>query len=63
MDVADRLYAGYGETSGGGIRGGKQQPLFDEGSAYLRQKFPRLDWIRQAVMVMPSGQRSALSDR
>ena len=53
MDVADRLYSGYGETSGGGIRAGKQQPLFDEGNAYLRQKFPLLDWIRQAIIVQP----------
>src|SRR5439155_6391197 len=28
MKVADALYGGYGESSGGGIRGGKQQPLF-----------------------------------
>ena len=30
MDVVDRLNSEYGETSGGGIRGGKQGPLFEE---------------------------------
>jgi len=53
MDVADRLYSGYGETSGSGIRAGKQDVLFKEGNAYLQQNFPRLDWIRQALIVEP----------
>ena len=43
MDVADALNSEYGETSGGGIRAGKQQPLFDGGNAYLDREFPRLD--------------------
>ncbi len=50
MDVADRLYAGYGETSGSGIRAGKQEPIFADGNAWLEKSFPRLDWIRQAVV-------------
>jgi homoserine O-acetyltransferase len=51
MDVADRLNAEYGETSGGGIRAGRQQPLFDGGNAYLDREFPRLDrLIRARVM-------------
>ena len=53
MDVADRLYSGYGETSGGGIRAGKQDVLFKDGNTYLQQNFPKLDWIRQAVVVQP----------
>jgi cyclophilin family peptidyl-prolyl cis-trans isomerase len=53
MDVADRLYSGYGETSGGGIRAGKQDPLFNGGNAYLQENFPKLDWIRKAVIVEP----------
>jgi cyclophilin family peptidyl-prolyl cis-trans isomerase len=48
MDVADRLNAEYGETSGSGIRAGKQQPLFDGGNAYLDRQFPRLDRIQRA---------------
>jgi cyclophilin family peptidyl-prolyl cis-trans isomerase len=51
MDVADRLFSGYGETSGSGIRAGKQDILFKEGNAYLQQNFPKLDWIRQAIVL------------
>ena len=43
MNVADALNSEYGERSGGGIRAGKQQPLFDGGNAYLDREFPRLD--------------------
>jgi homoserine O-acetyltransferase len=53
MDVADRLYSGYVETSGGGIRAGKQDALFNGGNAYLQQNFPKLDWIRKATIVEP----------
>lgn len=45
MSVADALNSEYGETSGGGIRAGKQQPLFDGGNAFLDRAFPRLDRI------------------
>jgi homoserine O-acetyltransferase len=48
MDVADRLFDEYGETAGGGIRAGKQQPVFDGGNEYLKKNFPRLDYIRTA---------------
>jgi peptidyl-prolyl cis-trans isomerase A (cyclophilin A) len=48
MDVADALNAEYGENSGGGIRAGKQQPLFEGGNAYLDREFPRLDRIIRA---------------
>jgi peptidyl-prolyl cis-trans isomerase A (cyclophilin A) len=48
MDVMDSLNAEYGESAGGGIRGGKQDPLFAEGNAYLARAFPRLDFIRRA---------------
>lgn len=50
MDVADRLYSGYGEKSGGGIRAGKQDVLFNGGNAWLQEKFPLLDWIRRAAV-------------
>ena len=53
MDVADALYAEYGETSGGGIRAGKQDVLFERGNAYLAEKFPLLDYIRSARVVRP----------
>jgi peptidyl-prolyl cis-trans isomerase A (cyclophilin A) len=52
MEVADALDSEYGETSGGGIRAGKQQALFDGGNAYLDREFPRLDRLLHA-RVMP----------
>ncbi len=51
MDVVDSLYGEYGETSGGGIRAGKQDKLFEEGTAYLSREFPKLDTIIRAVVV------------
>jgi cyclophilin family peptidyl-prolyl cis-trans isomerase len=50
MDVADRLYSEYGETAGGGIRAGKQDPLFTGGNAFLLREFPHLDFIVRAVV-------------
>jgi len=50
MDVADRLNSEYSESSGSGIRAGKQQPLFDGGNAYLDREFPRLDRIVRALV-------------
>jgi cyclophilin family peptidyl-prolyl cis-trans isomerase len=52
MDVVDRLYSGYGETSGGGMRAGHQDALFAEGNAWLNRNFPRLDYIRRASGVV-----------
>jgi homoserine O-acetyltransferase len=51
MDVADALNGEYGEASGGGIRAGKQQPLFDGGNAYLDREFPRLDRLVRATVL------------
>lgn len=51
MDVVDSLYSGYGENAGGGIRAGKQAPLFEIGNAYLDEHFPRLDFILGATLV------------
>ena len=48
MDVADALYSDYGETSGGGIRAGRQGPLFEGGNASLEREFPKLDFIVRA---------------
>jgi cyclophilin family peptidyl-prolyl cis-trans isomerase len=48
MEVVDKLYSGYGETSGGGMRGGKQGKLFEEGNAYLDREFPLLDKLLRA---------------
>ena len=51
MDVADALNSEYGESAGGGIRAGRQQPLFDGGNAYLDREFPRLDRLLHAVVL------------
>jgi cyclophilin family peptidyl-prolyl cis-trans isomerase len=54
MNAADSLYAGYGEESGGGIRGGRQDPLFEGGTEFLLRRYPRLDYIRQATVEKPT---------
>jgi len=48
MDVVDAFYADYGETAGGGIRAGKQDPVFQGGNEYLKKNFPLLDYIVRA---------------
>lgn len=50
MDVVLALNGEYGETSGGGIRAGKQEPMFREGNAWLDRQFPRLDRIMRAAV-------------
>lgn len=50
MEVADAFFSGYGEEAGGGIRGGKQAPLFAGGNEYLKLNFPRLDYIVRATI-------------
>ncbi|MEZ5418811.1 MAG: peptidylprolyl isomerase [Vicinamibacterales bacterium] len=50
LDVMDALYDGYGESALGGIRAGKQAPLFQQGNAYLRTRFPKLDYVRRATV-------------
>jgi homoserine O-acetyltransferase len=51
MDVADAWFDEYGEAAGGGIRAGKQDPVFQGGNEYLRRNFPKLDYIRTARLV------------
>ena len=53
MEVVDALNSEYGEASGGGIRAGKQGPMFEEGNAWLDRNYPRLDAIRRATVVQP----------
>ena len=49
MDVADAFNAVYGEGLGG-IRAGKQDAAFDEGNAFFRRAYPRLDYIIKTVI-------------
>lgn len=51
MEVVDRLYASYGEKSGGGMRGGKQGEMLKGGNAWLDANFPRLDRLLKARVV------------
>jgi len=51
MDVVDKLYNGYGETAGGGMRGGRQGRIFEEGNTHLDRDFPKLDHLLHATLV------------
>jgi cyclophilin family peptidyl-prolyl cis-trans isomerase len=53
LEVVDRLYAGYAEAPGGGMRAGRQGPIFAGGNAYLDRDFPRLDRLLRASVVVP----------
>jgi homoserine O-acetyltransferase len=57
MSVVDSLYSGYGEESGGGMRAGRQAPLFEGGNAYLDQNYPKLDRLIRARIEAGSGNR------
>ena len=48
MEVVDKLYSGYGEGAGGGMRGGKQARIFEGGNPYLDSAFPKLDRLLRA---------------
>ena len=50
MDGADGFYSAYGEEAGGGIRAGRQDPVFLGGNAFLKRNFPRLDYIIRATV-------------
>jgi len=51
MDVVDSLYSGYGETSGGGLRGGKQGPVIAGGNEFLDRNYPKLDHLIRARII------------
>jgi len=51
MDVVDKLYSGYGESAGGGMRAGKQARMFEGGNAHLDSEFPKLDQLVSAVVM------------
>ena len=58
MDVLDRIYSGYGEESGSGVRQGRQGPLRDGGNAFMDQEYPNLDWLIRARLGTNEGRRS-----
>ena len=51
MSVVDSLYSGYGENSGGGVRAGRQAPLFSGGNAYADRTYPRLDRLIRVTII------------
>jgi homoserine O-acetyltransferase len=51
MDIVEKLYGGYGEHSGGGMRAGHQDQMFEGGNAYLDREFPKLDKLIRAKIV------------
>jgi len=52
MDVAEKLYAGYGEEPPNG-NGPDLNRFHEEGNAYLAREFPKLDYIKRASIVSP----------
>lgn len=49
MDVVDKLYSGYGEGAPSG-RGPEQGKIQAEGNAYLVKDFPKLDYVKKAMI-------------
>ena len=54
MDAVLRLYSGYGENAGGGVRAGKQGRIEAGGNAYLSRAFPKLDYVKRAIVIEPN---------
>lgn len=61
MAVVDSLYAGYGDGPPSGF-GPDQMRLMREGNAYLEREYPKLDFIRTARLIDPSGVADAATD-
>ena len=51
MSVVDSLYSGYGESSGSGVRQGRQGPLANGGNRYVDREYPLLDRIKRVTVV------------
>jgi cyclophilin family peptidyl-prolyl cis-trans isomerase len=51
MDIVEKLYSGYGEHAGGGMRAGHQDAMFAGGNAYMDREFPKLDKLTRASIL------------
>ena len=51
MATVKKLYNGYGEHSGSGMRAGHQDQIFSGGNLYLDLEFPRLDKLIRASII------------
>jgi peptidyl-prolyl cis-trans isomerase A (cyclophilin A) len=52
LPVVDSLYSGYGEGAPSGM-GPEQGRAQGEGNAYLKSRFPKLDFVKTARLVKP----------
>jgi cyclophilin family peptidyl-prolyl cis-trans isomerase len=52
LSVVDSLYSGYGEGAPSGV-GPEQGRAQGEGNAYLKSRFPKLDFVKTARLVKP----------
>lgn len=50
MDVADQLFAGYGDGAPKG-RGPSQKRIYEEGNAWLQKDFKDLDFVKSAKLI------------
>jgi homoserine O-acetyltransferase len=50
MQVLDGLYSGYGESSGSGVRQGRQGPLETGGNSFMDREYPLLDRILRVTV-------------
>ncbi len=51
MGTVEKLYGGYGEHSGGGMRAGHQDAMFHGGNAWLDENYPKLDTLIRATVI------------
>jgi len=51
MEIVEKLYAGYDESAGGGMRGGKQGKILSGGNGHLDKEFPKLDRLLKAIII------------
>ena len=51
MEVVEKIYSGYGEEAGGGMRRGDQDRMFREGNQHRDRESPKLDRIIRVEIV------------